>query len=71
MAINCASIPSNLLESELFGYEEALLREQKRRESRSFRAGKRRIAFLDEVGELPLEIQARLLRVLQGREIMT
>ncbi|MDD4726963.1 MAG: sigma 54-interacting transcriptional regulator [Tissierellia bacterium] len=66
IAINCASIPENLLESELFGYEEGAFTGA----SKSGKIGKFELAnngtlFLDEIGDLPLHLQPKLLRVLQ------
>jgi transcriptional regulator with PAS, ATPase and Fis domain len=68
VAVNCASIPETLIESELFGYEEGAFTGAKRRGS----PGKLVQAhggtlFLDEIGDMPLALQARLLRVLQER----
>jgi len=71
VAVNCASIPETLIESELFGYEEGAFTGAKRRGS----AGKLLQAhggtlFLDEIGDMPLSLQARLLRVLQERKVV-
>ncbi|WP_067217568.1 sigma-54 interaction domain-containing protein [Marinomonas gallaica] len=68
--VNCAAIPENLLESELFGYEEGAFTGAKK----GGKAGKFQLAnggtlFLDEIGDLPLSMQAKLLRVLQDREV--
>ncbi len=71
VAINCASIPASLLESELFGYEDgAFTGAKKGGKVGLFELANGGSLFLDEVGELPLDIQARLLRVLQSKEIM-
>ena len=70
VSVNCASIPENLIESELFGYEEGAFTGAKRKGS----TGKILFAnegtlFLDEIGDMPLHLQARLLRVLQERKV--
>lgn len=63
--VNCASIPSNLFESELFGHEKGSFTGASERKIGKFELADGATLFLDEVGELPYNIQAKLLRVLQ------
>ncbi len=65
--INCASIPENLLESELFGYEKGAFTDARERKLGLFEIAKNGTIFLDEIGELPLQLQAKLLRALEYR----
>lgn len=71
VAINCAALPEALLESELFGYEEgAFTGARKGGKPGLFELASRGTIFLDEIGELSPGLQARLLRVLQQRQVM-
>ncbi len=67
--VNCGAIPANLLESELFGYEDgAFTGARKGGKPGYFEMADKGTLFLDEIGELPYELQAKLLRVLQHKE---
>ena len=69
VAINCAAIPKELLESELFGHEKGSFTGATEKRIGKFELANRGTIFLDEIGEMDLGLQAKLLRVLQGEEI--
>ncbi|NNE93980.1 MAG: sigma-54-dependent Fis family transcriptional regulator [Verrucomicrobiales bacterium] len=68
VAINCAAIPSNLLESELFGHEKGAFTGATGQRIGRFEQCHNGTLFLDEIGDMPLEVQSKLLRVLQSGE---
>ncbi len=69
VAVNCAAIPENLLESEMFGYEKGAFTGAVQGKRGKFELAHEGIILLDEIGEMPLQLQTKLLRVLQERVI--
>ena len=67
--VNCSALPANLIESELFGHEKGAFTGATDRRIGKFELAQGSTIFLDEIGELPLDLQAKLLRVLQEKEI--
>ncbi len=67
--VNCAAIPSNLLESELFGHEKGSFTGAFAQKIGRFELAHQGTLFLDEVGEIPLELQSKLLRAIQEQEL--
>ncbi len=69
IVVNCAALPPTLIESELFGHEKGAFTDATARKLGRFELAHTGTIFLDEIGELPVELQAKLLRVLETQEI--
>ncbi|WPV01686.1 sigma 54-interacting transcriptional regulator [Mucilaginibacter sp. cycad4] len=69
VVVNCASLPANLIESELFGHEKGAFTGALEKRTGKFEMADGGTIFLDEIGELPIDLQVKLLRVLQEQEI--
>ena len=69
IAVNCGAIPSHLIESELFGYEKGAFTDAKETKPGKFEQANDGTIFLDEIAELPLDNQVKLLRILEERKV--
>ena len=69
IALNCAAIPKELLESELFGFEKGAFTGATERKLGKFEQANGGTIFLDEIGDMPIDLQAKILRVLQEKEV--
>ncbi|MBK1719742.1 sigma-54-dependent transcriptional regulator [Thiocystis violacea] len=69
VAVNCAALPESLIEAELFGHERGAYTGADRRRAGVFEQAGDGILFLDEIGDMPLALQSRLLRVAQSRQL--
>src|SRR5262249_2866010 len=69
VVVDCASVPPGLIESELFGHEKGAFTGASSRRLGAFEEAAGGTVFLDEIGDLPLDLQAKLLRVLERKEI--
>ena len=70
ITVNCAAIPSGIIESELFGHKKGAFTGARENRKGYFEAANKGTIFLDEIGELPLETQAKLLRVIEQGEFI-
>jgi DNA-binding NtrC family response regulator len=69
VAVNCAAIPDTLIESELFGYVRGAFTDARKDRPGLFQEAHGGVLFLDEIGEVPVTLQAKLLRVIEDREV--